>query len=48
MTEQRAIAIEELPELETAVAVHGVAEQDEVGGAICINLAIATQGGGQG
>ncbi|QLC26538.1 hypothetical protein HFP57_16855 [Parasphingopyxis algicola] len=32
------IAIEDLPELATEVAVHGSAEQEEVGGAHCIAL----------
>lgn len=33
------IAVEELPELETAVAISGSAKQQEVGGVVCLALA---------
>lgn len=36
------IDIDELPELETVVAVFGAAEQQEVGGEICTQIAMAT------
>jgi hypothetical protein len=31
--------VEELPELETAVAISGAAKQQEVGGPICLGIA---------
>ena len=38
--EDRRIDIEELPELETSVAVHGSNVQEEVGGAQCVAILI--------
>lgn len=37
----RGIDIDELPELETAVAVHGSALRQEVGGDACIAIILA-------
>jgi O-acetyl-ADP-ribose deacetylase (regulator of RNase III) len=34
------IAVEELPELETEVAVSGAVKQQEVGGGICLCIAV--------
>ena len=33
------IAVEELPELETEVAISGAVKQQEVGGGICLGVA---------
>lgn len=33
------LAVEELPELDTAVALAGSVKQQEVGGAVCLSLA---------
>ena len=33
------IAVEELPELDTEVAISGCAKQQEVGGGICLGIA---------
>jgi hypothetical protein len=33
------IAVEELPELETEVAISGSVKQQEVGGGICVGIA---------
>lgn len=33
------LTVEELPELETEVAISGSAKQQEVGGAVCIGIA---------
>lgn len=33
------IAVEELPELDTEVAISGSVKQQEVGGALCLSLA---------
>lgn len=35
------IDIEDLPELDTPVAAYGVQEQREIGGEVCVNIAIA-------
>jgi hypothetical protein len=40
------IDIDELPELETAVAAHGSSEQREAGGEICLAVATAISEGG--
>ena len=33
------LAVEELPELDTAVAISGSVKQQEVGGAVCLGIA---------
>ena len=33
------IAVEELPELETEVAISGAVKQQEVGGSVCLGIA---------
>lgn len=40
MSENR-IDIDELPELETRIGVHSASEQREIGGEICVNVAVA-------
>lgn len=37
--EKFTFAVEELPELETAVAISGSVKQQEVGGGVCLGLA---------
>ena len=39
--EQIRFSVEELPELETAVALSGSVKQQEVGGGFCLGLAVA-------